>query len=55
MKLKERALLTDPRFLRLAVVDLGELEMLEGLRENRASRSATPLKVGKLGLVGDSR
>ena len=34
VELKKRNLLTDPRFLPVAIVDLGELEMLEGLRDN---------------------
>jgi hypothetical protein len=49
IKLKERRLLEDPRMHALVVIDIGELEMLEGLLDNRGISPADALLSWKAG------
>jgi hypothetical protein len=49
IKLKERGLFTDPRLYPFAVIDIGELEMLEGLVDNRGISVADALLGWKRG------
>jgi hypothetical protein len=44
IKLRERGLMQDPRFSRFGVVDLGEIEMLEGLVDNHGVSVADVLE-----------